>query len=432
MATLNYIIKSARKETFATLWVRLRDGRAYDLFVQSGYSLPPELWNNKTQRIKPRFIETEEFTQNRARELINNLNTLKSVVLNALNDSAGQAINKEWLQKIINNFHNPQIAAKARQTTLRSYISRFIKEMNNGERLNINKKQYTHSTVKNYKGFEVQFNEFCQARRKSFDFADITIDFYNDFVAFFTKKNYSINTIGRHVKELKIIMRAAREEGFHNNAEIESRKFRVLTTKVDNIYLNETELKSMLALDLSRNRPKEIARDVFLVGCYTAQRYSDYSIINETNIRTLENGQRVIDLKQQKTGNHVIIPMRPEVFAILKKYNYRLPKTYEQKVNKYIKEIAEQADIIEPIEVEEMQNGKTIKRIVKKYELVKTHTARRSGATNMYLAKIPTIAIMKITGHKTEKEFMKYIKITEEESAMDLMNHPFFSGGTMN
>lgn len=73
------------------LWVRLRDGRAYDLFVESGYSLPPELWNNKTQRIKPRFIETEEFTQNRARELINNLNTLKSVVLNALNDSAGQA-----------------------------------------------------------------------------------------------------------------------------------------------------------------------------------------------------------------------------------------------------------------------------------------------------------------------------------------------------
>ncbi|MFQ8804876.1 MAG: hypothetical protein ACLR8Y_06890 [Alistipes indistinctus] len=60
--------------------------------------------------------------------------------------------------------------------------------------------------------------------------------------------------------------------------------------------------------------------------------------------------------------------------------------------------------------------------------MVKTHTARRSGATNMYLAGIPTIAIMKITGHKTEKEFMKYIKITEEESAMELMNHPYFSG----
>ena len=48
---------------------------------------------------------------------------------------------------------------------------------------------------------------------------------------------------------------------------------------------------------------------------------------------------------------------------------------------------------------------------------MKTHTARRSGATNMYLAGIPTIAIMKVTGHKTEREFMKYIKITEEQTA---------------
>ena len=73
-------------------------------------------------------------------------------------------------------------------------------------------------------------------------------------------------------------------------------------------------------------------------------------------------------------------------------------------------------------------NGEKKTRIVEKCNLVKTHTARRSGATNMYLAGIPTIAIMKITGHKTEKEFMKYIKITEEESAMELMNHPYFSG----
>lgn len=60
--------------------------------------------------------------------------------------------------------------------------------------------------------------------------------------------------------------------------------------------------------------------------------------------------------------------------------------------------------------------------------LGKDPTAHRSGATNMYLAGIPTIAIMKITGHKTETEFMKYIKITEEQTAMELMNHPYFSG----
>ena len=94
MATLNYIIKSERKTTFATLWMRLRSGREYDIFVQSGYSIPPELWNNKMQKIKPKFIEIDGFTENTARELINNINTLRALVLNALNDSAGHTINK--------------------------------------------------------------------------------------------------------------------------------------------------------------------------------------------------------------------------------------------------------------------------------------------------------------------------------------------------
>ena len=161
-------------------------------------------------------------------------------------------------------------------------------------------------------------------------------------------------------------------------------------------------------------------RAVARLRCYTAQRFSDYSTINEGNIRILESGQRVIDLKQQKTGNHVVIPVRPELQTILDKY--------EQKVNRFIKEVAREAGITEKIEVSYVQNGEKKTHLVEKCDLVKTRTARRSGVTNMYLAGIPTIAIMKITGHKTEKEFMKYIKITEEQTAMELMNHPYFSG----
>lgn len=97
-------------------------------------------------------------------------------------------------------------------------------------------------------------------------------------------------------------------------------------------------------------------------------------------------------------------------------------------MNKYIKEVAELAGITEAIEVEQMAQGRLVKTIVPKNELVKTHTARRSGATNMYLSGIPSIYIMKITGHQTKKEFMKYIKASEEETAMELMNHPYFSG----
>ena len=56
-----------------------------------------------------------------------------------------------------------------------------------------------------------------------------------------------------------------------------------------------------------------------------------------------------------------------------------------------------------------------------------TYTARRSFATNAYLAGLPPISIMKITGHKTESSFMKYIKISEKENAIQLKGHEFFN-----
>ena len=339
---------------------------------------------------------------------------------------------KTKLEKIIYSFHHPRSVANDKRVrsreSLTDYITRYVQEMESGERLNIHKLRYGLSTIKNYKGFIIQFDEFCKVKHKRYDFGDIDLKFYDDFVAYFTTKDYSINTIGRLIKELKIIMRAAREEGLHDNGLIESRKFRVLTAEVENIYLTESEIKAIAEVDLKGDKHRDIARDIFLVGCYTAQRFSDYSTINEGNIRTLDSGQKVIDLKQQKTGNKVVIPIRAELQAILDKYENRLPKAYEQKVNKYIKEIAREAGIVDMVEVSYIENGEKKSHLVEKCELVKTHTARRSGATNMYLAGIPTIAIMKITGHKTEKEFMKYIKITEEQTAMELMNHPYFAG----
>ena len=64
--------------------------------------------------------------------------------------------------------------------------------------------------------------------------------------------------------------------------------------------------------------------------------------------------------------------------------------------------------------------------------MITSHTARRSFATNAYLADIPAISIMKITGHKTEAAFMKYIKISEEENAIQLQTSKFFNPMVVN
>lgn len=435
MATFAYRIRTTRKNALTKVFIRFNVDRKTSFYVETQYLVLSDAWDDKRQGMKSRFTYTDDFTEQQGRELMKNLAEMRSFILGEIAKDPEHPMAKSRLEKIIYNFHHPRqtVNTKRGRESLTDYIARYVREMENGTRLNIHKLRYGYSTVKNYKGFIIQFDEFCKARRKRYDFNDIDIKFYDDFVAYFTAKDYSINTIGRHVKELKIIMRAAREEGLHDNGTIENRKFRVLTAEVENIYLTESEIKAIAALDLSGDKHKDIARDIFLVGCYTAQRFSDYSTINEGNIRMLESGQRVIDLKQQKTGNHVVIPIRPELQAILDKYGDQLPKSYEQKVNKFIKEVAREAGIIEKIEISYVEKGEQKTRIVEKCDLVKTHTARRSGATNMYLAGIPSIAIMKITGHKTEKEFMKYIKISEEQNATELMSHPYFCGaGTRN
>ena len=432
MATFCYRVRSTKKNKLAKVQIHFTVGRGNQFYADTQYLVLTDAWDNKRQTVKSRYTAVEDFTEQQGRELMKNLSELRSFILGEITKDPEHTMTKTKLEKIIYAFHHPRSVVNGKRVrsreSLSDYIARYVREMESGERLNIHKLRYGLSTIKNYKGFIIQFDEFCKAMHKRYDFGDIDLKFYDDFVAYFTAKDYSINTIGRHVKELKIIMRAAREEGLHDNGLIESRKFRVLTAEVENIYLTESEIKAIAEVDLKGDKQKSIARDIFLVGCYTAQRFSDYSTINEGNIRTLESGQRVIDLKQQKTGNKVIIPIRAELQAILDKYDNRLPKAYEQKVNKYIKEIAREAGIVDMVEVSYVESGEKKSHLVEKCELVKTHTARRSGATNMYLAGIPTIAIMKITGHKTEKEFMKYIKITEEQTAMELMNHPYFAG----
>jgi integrase len=95
-------------------------------------------------------------------------------------------------------------------------------------------------------------------------------------------------------------------------------------------------------------------------------------------------------------------------------------------MNNYLKEVASLANIKELVETTITRAGKVEKSVLPKFKLISTHTARRSFATNLYIADIPAISIMKITGHKTERSFMQYIRITQEQNADKLLTHPFF------
>jgi len=310
--------------------------------------------------------------------------------------------------------------------TLNEYIKQFLTDIKSGHTETADKTKFKYSTIRSFEGLQQQFDHFQKEVGKVYDFADITMDFYDDFVRYFNDKKYSPNTIGKHIKSLKIIMHRAKDEGLHTNSEIDRRKFKAINSEVQEIYLTEKDIEKLIKKDLSGSKLFDSIRDVFLVGYFTAQRFSDYSRIRKENIRTLDSGGKVIDLIQQKTGERVIIPIRPELEKILKKYDYNIPRLFEQKVNKNMKTIAALAEINETIVIEKTRGGLKSKTTYKKANLIKTHTARRSGATNLYLAGIPTIDIMKLTGHKTEKQFLKYILVTKEQTAENLLKHPYF------
>lgn len=438
MATIRFYTRT-KINKLATVFIRFTDGRQIDFRIPTHYRIYPDYWNEEKQTLKQRILYTEVFKESEAKDIEDKFNQLKDYILREHFKLSAPA-SKEWLQTNIDKFYYNGTPGK---DTLNDYIKRFIKEIKSGERL-FKGKRYEPSTIKNYTGFEVQFLEYqgiyteerlqeLKEKKepirplKIVNFEDITIDFYKQFLHFFNGKGYSPNTTGRHIKHLKVLMREAKEEGLHKNSEYQRKAFEAMTAKVENVYLTESELKKLFDLDLSDNKPHEIIRDVFLCGCYTAQRFSDYSRINKAMVKPIAGG-KVIELIQQKTKEKCIIPVRHELDLILQKYDYTLPKTWEQKVNGGIKKIALKAEITEIINYEENRGGLRIKKSVKKCDLIKTHSARRTGCTNMYLAGIDTLSIMKISGHKTEREFLKYIKIGKEENALSLITHPYFSG----
>ena len=233
MATFCYRIRSTQKNKLVKVQILFTVGRGNQFYVDSQYLILTDAWDSKRQSIKSRYTFTDDFTEQQGRELTKNLSELRSFILGEMAKDPEHAMTKTKLEKIVYSFHHPRSASGGHdirsRESLTDYMARYTREMEAGTRLNIHKLRYGASTIKNYKGFIIQFDEFCKAKRKRFDFGDIDLKFYDDFVAWFTTKDYSINTIGRHVKELKIIMRAAREEGLHDIGLIESRKFRVLT-----------------------------------------------------------------------------------------------------------------------------------------------------------------------------------------------------------
>jgi len=241
-----------------------------------------------------------------------------------------------------------------------------------------------------------------------------------EFVEYLKSLNLMLPTVACIFAKLTTSLRRAQKLGYP------------ITTGYDNIkikhenscavYLTLDELHRLNAL-AGLSKEAKACRDRFLLGCFTALRISDYRALS-----VQENFiGNYIHIKTRKTGEPVIIPIHPIINDILQRNDNAIPPIPSQQAfGSTIKRICKKAGITQPILWERTVGKKIIRKRIPKYKLVSSHTARRSGATNMYLAGIPTARIMLLTGHKTEHAFFRYIRIEKEENAKTLLEHAFF------
>ena len=222
----------------------------------------------------------------------------------------------------------------------------------------------------------------------------------------------------------------ASERKLHTNTDYKGKRFTVKPIQTDAIYLNENELTKIYNVDFSNEKRYERVRDLFLIASFTGLRFSDFSKLRPDSIIQHE-GKTMLQIHTQKTAQTVYIPIRPIVLELIQKYKDLKVTMSNQKFNEYIKEVVKKAEIKELITVETIQGNLKASETFEKWQLVTTHTARRSFSTNAYLAEVPTISIMKITGHKTEQAFLKYIKMSGKENARSMAEHKFFKTPTL-
>lgn len=416
MANIRFLLRAQKTDKPANISIRIRNGRTTDLRLKTPMLIFPDHWSEKRQE-----MITHKEVKPEARFRFNeNLQDFKGYILKECNTQVLRQtpINKPWLQRLIalyfgNEFHSDYMQ-------LNDYIVQFITDLKTGKRLTQSGMMYKPSSIKNYDAFKVQFDAYQKDQGQILDYHDIDFHFYNSFIGYFVEKNYSSNTIGRLIKHLKTLMRASREDDHHDNREVDKKKFQIIKVATSAIYLNEGEIQKMYEEEFSDQPMLAQARDLFLMGCYTAQRFSDYSRFSPNHITSLDSGLRVLIIHQAKTEAKVVIPIKAELEVLLKRNNYRSPKMAQQKLNELMETVGEKAGITEPVEQVSHKGGKVITEMIPKNELIKSHTARRTGCTNMFLAGIPTLSIMKISGHKSERVFLNYIKVSEEETADNL------------
>jgi site-specific recombinase XerD len=423
---IKVFIRNSNKE-FINVCFRLRD-TSFDLHYKSDIVISQADWDEKNQCIKKPSGNIKDEQKKRLIELTDKIDNRKKLIRDLfLAQPNLEQLTSDWLVDAIDKYLNPEKyiieVEEPQPETVLEYINYFV---SNADKRKDKKtsRLLSPNTKKQYVTTEKHLIDFAKYQGKiDYQFSEINEQFYNEFVDYLTQKEYTIkikrgeevneihrytlNSVGKYIRALKVMIAGAK------NADADTSSFYVFNEDVDNVYLNEAELKQLKDFNFSTELHLDRVRDWFLLLAWTGSRFSDLDKIGKSDIKN-----NMVTYRQKKTNTAVTIPLHPVVSEILQKYNYNMPEAISnQKFNDYIKDACKLAKIDTLESFTRTMGGKLITETKPKYELISSHTCRRSFCTNMYLRGLDTLMIRSISGHKTEKSFLKYIKVSQQQHA---------------
>lgn len=420
MSSVKFLLRNKKTTKFVSINYTINLSAKIRLRGATKLKIQPKFWDDKNQRVR-NVVGASEIKDN----INKKLSDFKSFVIEKISDYNHYETSKiasELKNDIDIYFGKTEVEEKL---TFYTFSEKFIEQSRN-RTLNNTGRTISIRTIKEYERTLLLLKDFEKKYNYSITFDSIDMNFYGLFIEYLESLDFSLNTIGKFIKQIKVFMNAATEENLNTNLSFRNRRFIKPSAKSTQIYLSEQELKRIIELDLSCKPKLDNARNLFIIGAYTGLRVSDFNNLSKENIKE-SNGKRFFKITVKKTGKYLPIPIHPVVEKILQRNNGTLPKKMpEQHINNALKEIGFLAKIDEVITVNKTKGGKKLTEMKKKYEMICNHSARRSFCTNAYKAGMPTLDIMAISGHTSEKIFLNYIKITADERAIRIAENPFF------
>ena len=321
------------------------------------------------------------------------------------------------VKEAFNNRHGHNEKTELASADTSNVPSNFYEVFDDFVRVCGRQNDWTHSTFEKFAAVKNHLKNFHT--ELSFDFFDE--EGLTEYVQYLREVREMRNsTIGKQLSFLKWFLRWSFKQGMHSNNAYDTFKPKLKDTQKKIIFLTWEELNKLREFKIPPTKQAlERVRDVFLFQCFTGLRYSDVFNLRRSDIK----GDH-IEVTTVKTSDSLIIELNDHSKAILEKYkdvefenDKALPVITNQKMNDYLKELAELAEINEPVRQTYYKGNERIDEVTPKYALLGTHAGRRTFICNALALGIPPQVVMKWTGHSDYKAMKPYIDIADDIKA---------------